>query len=140
MANGRTIPVLALILAGILLSSCGGGGGSSPTAPGGANVSGTWDASITPNLGPAFGAVFTLSQAGTHVTGTFTTTQSLGGTVSGTVTASLWSFTIRENPPCSGTFAGSATVTNSGRRMTGSFQGTNVCSGTTSNAFTATKR
>lgn len=121
-----------------LLLGCGGG--SSPTSPTILNVSGTWDADIAPNAGPAFTAVFTLSQSGTQVTGTFTTSQSLGGTASGTVAGATFTFALKENAPCSGSYSGTGTISGGATKLSGSFSGSNSCSNATSNTFTATKR
>ncbi len=85
--------------------------------------------------------VFTLVQSGNTITGEYSTAATAGatsGTVAGTVSGRTFGFTLTEDVPCSGTFAGSATVASSGISFNGAYAGDD-CSGTTQASFSASK-
>lgn len=137
---GRLVVVAFIGLGAlVLLHACGGGGGSSPTEPTHANVTGTWDAQISSDRDGDFTAVFTLSQTGTSVTGTYRTPGGASGDITGSVSGQVFTFTLTQTDPCSGTYTGSATVTSDNRRASGSYSGSD-CFGSISASFTARRR
>ncbi len=112
--------------------------GSVPGSPApSADVTGTWSGTYTDTVDRgAIPLSFTLSQAGGTVTGTYAvgsavnTTGERGtkavfgvnrGTMTGTVSANVFSFAATQSPPCQGTVSGTATVT--GGTMALAFKG-----------------
>lgn len=95
------------------------------------NVAGNWssqDAPTDPDV-----ILFSLSQTGSSVTGTFNLNSgSVVGTISGSVTDTLFSFTLTEPAPCAGTFKGSAVLNK--EKLEGNFKGTD-CDGTFEGTF-----
>jgi hypothetical protein len=82
-----------VVLVAALLTACGGGGGSTPAEPGAAvDLTGTWA-----GVGDSFQITWQLTQDGSRVTGTSRYSDTDGfagqGTVSGTVSGSVFSFT-----------------------------------------------
>ena len=107
-----------------------------------ANVAGIWDAAID-NPGSSTAAfVFTFSQTGTSVSGTFSSVDPTGpaGTVSGTISGQKFTFTATVNTgtgPC--TIPGFLVVGGAGTLMRGAFPGT-ACVGGGFNILSANKR
>ena len=82
-----------VVLVAALLAACGGGGGGTPAGPGAAvDLTGTWA-----GVGDSFQVTWQLAQDGNRVTGTSRYSDTDGfagqGTVSGTVSGGVFSFT-----------------------------------------------
>ena len=137
---------LLAVIAVFVLVGCGGGGGdssgSAPVPPTG-DVTGTWDVSITAtggnqvSLGSHWTAIITAVQSGSSVSGTWVTSISGGGQVSGSVSGDNFDMTLAETSPCVGTYQGIGMV--NGNQMSGTYTGSD-CFGTLQASFTATKR
>jgi hypothetical protein len=80
-------------------------------------------------------ATFTLTEYLNGVSGTYTTSDGTGGTVTGTISGSTVSFTINQGTPCVGTFTGTASISNGGDRLTGTYSGNSPCTGAVSASF-----
>lgn len=80
-------------------------------------------------------ATFTLTEYLNGVSGTFTTSDGTGGTVTGTISGSTVSFTINQSTPCAGTFNGTASISNGADRLTGTYSGNSPCTGAVSASF-----
>lgn len=133
----RVVPLAAaLIFAVVSTAACGGDDSAGPSSP--SDVTGTWNASGT-SAGSAFAITFTLTQTGTTVTGTGQVISGPGGPITGTVSGNRFNFQFTVQPPCAGSFTGTATVANTQRQMTGSIQGTD-CLGPRTATFTAQKQ
>lgn len=137
--------VLAIALLGaVLFAACGSKhrSSSAPAPSGQAQtfVAGTWNGQIADNATspPTHKAlIFSLVHTtnGGPVTGTWRV-GSTSGTVQGSVSGNVFSFTLVETSPCSGGYSGSATV--SGSSMSGSFSGSD-CGGALGGSFDATR-
>ena len=141
MKKLKRLTLLALVVA---LTACGGGY-SSPTMSPTPSVAGTWDAAVTVTggtespVGTRFSAVLALAQSGSNVSGTFTTTTGSDGTVTGTVSGQVFTFTGTQTAPCAGSFSGTGTLGVYNTSMSGAYSGSD-CGGTFQTTFTATKR
>lgn len=139
---GMTVGVALLVTLSV---SCGGSGSSNPTptpttpTPPTIALGGTYSGSVSDSTGPGR-MTWTISQAGTSLSGPVTATTELGtvsftGTLSGTLSGTSLSFTINVPagsisglPSCSATITGTATgVTTS--TIAGTYTGTNSCTG-----------
>jgi hypothetical protein len=78
---------------------------------------------------------FTLNEYLNGVTGTYSTSDGTGGTVTGTISGSTVSFTINQATPCVGAFSGSASISNGGDRLTGTYSGNSPCTGAVTASF-----
>lgn len=109
-----------------------------------ANLTGTWNATLTVTggvqapVGTQFTATFTIVQAGSTFTGTFSTGGGFSGSLNGTVSSQTFSLTITQGAPCPGTFTGAGTANSTVTQMTGSYSGSD-CNGTLAVDFVATK-
>ena len=127
-------------LVGLALAALVGcGGTSAPTAPTGppppVNIAGNWTGNMASNNWPLQAVVMTLSQSGTSVNGTWTTSTGWDGQVTGTVDTSSFTGTFTLSAPnalgvgqrCTGTasISGSAGATLhwSGAGFTGTCNG-----------------
>jgi hypothetical protein len=121
-ARGLRRPVAALAMA--LMVVAGASCDSTPTAPSTANVAGTWSGSTCPpNHIDACAIGFTISQAGTSLSGTYGTTSS-HGTFTGTVTGPRVSMSMTaSDPPTAVPFTWSLSATVNGDQMTGTADG-----------------
>ena len=146
MRRARWIAVVLLV--GLTLSACGGGGGGTQDSIPLPDLTGTWDAVMTVTggtqlpPGASFTAVLTLVQLGSGATGTFLTSDGLGGDMTGTVRPDglVIDFTIAQANPCPGSFGGFASANSpSGMVLAGQYSGAD-CNGTLAAEFVATKR
>ena len=126
-------------LCGVLtLASCGALGEPS-------GVTGTWDAILTITggtqspIGSEGSAVFTLSQSGSTVTGTFITGGAADGELFGTADGNTYSFTITQSQPCIGNFSATATLSGLTGLLQGSYSGSS-CAGSLEASFVAVRR
>ncbi len=116
----------------VFLSCSSSGGGADATV----NVTGTWSGAFSTSLVGGT-LVLVLSQTGNDVTGNYTTDDSWG-TVSGTVSENVMSFTLDElTIGCPGSFSGDATVT--GNSMSVTFTGDDCWGHHDNGRATATK-
>lgn len=76
------------------------------------NLSGTWNASFISSAQPiAVNGTMTITQTGSTITGTYTTTTGGSGTVSGTVLGRMFLFSMNQTTQgCTGTFSGHGAV------------------------------
>ena len=140
---------LFFVLAVIVLVGCdsdsGGGSTTIISNSNDANVEGIWDGiSVVTGgtqapVGTSFTIIFTLSHAGNQVTGTAETAGGLVSPLSGSVTGQVFTFTITQGAPCTGTFSGVGTVSSGDTVITVSYSGSD-CSGTLSAIVVAVKR
>jgi hypothetical protein len=79
------------------------------------------DYTASPNPGVLYQAVLQLTQAGTHVTGTLTTTAGRSANFSGDVNGLRLSGSLTFTDGCSGTATTTADVADSGRRLAGNY-------------------
>src|SRR5262245_49634222 len=94
-------------------------------------VSSTWSGVYATSLIDAVPVRFDLAQTGSQLTGTFEDLEGRTGTLTGSMSGSVFSFTLTETSPgCGGTFSGSGTSTFSELSFT--FTGSD-CLGTHSN-------
>jgi hypothetical protein len=130
------IPVFVVAL--VLAYGCSGGGSDS-VAETPADLNGTSLGIVLVTGGTAyppntsFPITFDLVQSGDTVTGEYSTSATAlptRGTVAGTLSGRTFSFTLTEEFPCSGSFAGSTTVASNGISFSGPYSGGD-CSGTT---------
>ena len=117
----RTVSGLLVALA-VALGGCGGGG-STPSAPSGLQVTGTWSGSITSNQVSGSGpARVTLTQSGTTLTGTWNATGPGGpdsGNLTGSVSGQGVAMTLNSSVPSNCPYTVNVTV--SGASMTGTY-------------------
>lgn len=90
------------------------------------DVTGTWEGTYSTSLIPFAQTTFTLTQSGSNVTGTYSTSTGVGGeatgSFSGRINENTITFTLNQTTPeCPGTFSGIATVT--GNTMNFTFTG-----------------
>jgi len=126
----RTSILLHGLFAMLIASACSGGS----TEPGTISLSGTYSGTINAVGFPAGTLTFTLSHAGTSVTGTWSNSLGASGNGTGTVSGTTLTFTLSQTSPCTGTFTGNAAIQNSGARLSGSFSGSD-CNGSGSGTF-----
>ncbi len=118
---------LALGLFVLAVGSCKGTDSGS-TGPTSFDLTGTFEGVIVLRADPFTGFVdsiplsLTLTHSGASFAGTWEA-DSAAGTITGTVTGSSVSFTLRQNLPCDGTFTGTAVVTFDGDRIRGTLSG-----------------
>ena len=148
----HVVPVLACA---VLLAGCGGGStasSGSPTSPSG--VSANASTSVASLAGKWLGRdegrstiTWTLTQDGGTVSGTSSFVEpgsGGGGTVTGTVSGSTFTFTdtyptlLGANQTCSATLHGQLTINGAG--MSGPYTGTNSCTGAFEGQVSFTKQ
>jgi hypothetical protein len=96
-----------------ILVSCGGGGGDSspPPAPPSVDVTGRWVGTYTSSVTGNGTISMNLQQSGATVSGNYATSSGALGSVSGTVSSDIVTFTLTVTTPgCSGTFQGTGNV------------------------------
>jgi hypothetical protein len=142
MKTSKMIIVL-LILSGLLIMCEKDDPVSSKRNPPACDISGTWYITITVTGGDQMpiGTKFTAQLMVTadengNVTGSTLAEGGLTADVSGTVSDSLFSFKLEQNPPCIGTFYGSGTITDNCTNANGSYTGTD-CNGKMKASFTS---
>ena len=134
--------VLTSIVGCVGCGNSGGGGNAVITRPP-ANLTDTWNATMTVTggvqapVGTQFPATLTIAQTVSSFTGTFVTAGGLSGTLSGTVLGQMFSFTINQGAPCLGTFTGSGVANSAVTQLTGSYSGSD-CNGALAVDFVAT--
>ena len=111
----------------------------------GADVAGTWDATVVATGGTAVPpntvgtAVVTLTKVSTMVSGTFVFDDGDSGDITGAVSGQQFDFVVTQTTPgCAGRFIGTARVVGD-RGMFGTYSGSS-CGGTLEADFEATKR
>ena len=136
--------IFSMILVGCAATTRGTG--DSTANSGRVNFAGTWDSTLTTvtersdtPAGSQQTAVSAITQSGSSLSGTFTTSRGLEGQVVGTVSGQEAIFAIAQGEPCPGAFAGRGTITSSGHEMNGWFSGFD-CGGNLQLRFVATKR
>jgi len=120
----------SVALAGAAACTSSGSSSTTPTAPSGPNLNGTWTTSVTAaNVSGRM--TWTLTQSGTTVTGPVTVAVSSGivllnGSLSGTVTNNSLAYTITVpagglplQPTCSGQLQGTMTIASPATSMSG---------------------
>ena len=126
------------VLALLAVVSCGDGEGIvsviSPT--GGPSLSGTWRGSYTntANLGTVFQATMQLTQTGTSVSGTLTTSGGRSANVSGTFTGTRLNATFAYTDGCIGGASSVADLVQNPTRLIGTYS-SNDCLGFTSGDY-----
>jgi hypothetical protein len=101
------------------------------TGAGSTVATGTWVGTYSTSIIPSAQITLTLTQSGSNVTGTYSTTTGVGGAAGGTYTGTangdVITWTINQTTPdCPGTFSGTSTLT--GNTMNFIFTG-NDCAG-----------
>jgi hypothetical protein len=125
--------ISALLLLAALASACTGSSGTSPTPAGSPSVTGTWSGNVSVEATTAR-MVWTLTQTGTHVSGSSllalpTGTVLLNGVFSGELAGSTLTYTIAigpgaipSQPTCTGELAGTMNlVEGTTSTLTGNF-------------------
>lgn len=108
---------LATFVSGFLLAAgCGGNHDDGPTAPGCANIAGSWSGTYANSCGGANSGPTTIAQASCNVN-----IQVQGITAEGTTSENTLTFTARD--ACAGDIRGTATI-HSTRSITGTYSGT----------------
>jgi len=140
LASIAALPVLLLLLTACGSSDSGGGGGSRPPST---DVTGIWDVTFTVTggdlgvpIGSQYSGTLTLVQSGMDVSGAFPTPGGSTASLEGLVVGQALTFTITEDPPCSGTATGDGTIDADFNRIDGSTSGTD-CNGTVMADFVA---
>jgi hypothetical protein len=131
----RNSAALALLIVAVL-AACDGY--SSGPDEGEGSLTGTHSGTVEGTAGGdpfTLTVTFTLTEYRNGVTGTYTTSDGTGGTVTGTISGSTVSFTINQGTPCVGTFTGTASISNGSDRLTGTYSGSSPCTGAVSASF-----
>ncbi len=134
--------VLGLVVTLALLTGCGGGSSDGGGMGDHTDVTGTWDVTFTVTggnvvpVGQRYNGTLMLVQTGMDVTGTFPTPGGSSADLEGMVVGQALTFTITEDPPCSGTAMGDGTIDASFNRIDGTTSGTD-CNGTVEADFVA---
>ena len=135
---------LTILLGAVLvLGACEDHGGFSSiiTGPQNASFAGTWTGDYTSsnNPGSVFTATLQLTQSGTSVSGTLTTSPGRSATVAGTVSGSRLTSNWTWTDLCAGTATSTLDMAASGTRATGSYS-SNDCLGLTSGGLILDKQ
>ena len=132
-ANG-SLDVNAIVCNGSLPASWT----ASRTSTAGVNLTGTWSGALESSLVAQTDVTLTLSQSGTSLTGSYSTVDGLGGTISGTVRGRFATFTLSQTEPgCSGTFKGHAVVLPSPEMLAFAYTGSDCLGSHTGGAGSA---
>lgn len=137
----RVLPTVALILA--LLAPACGDDDKSPAAPSVPNVAGNWSGPVSDNYVGAGQLAMSVSQSGSALTGTWTSTYNTpgynnGGALTGSInTSGSITATLTPAVPTSCPFNSTATV--NGSQINGTYAAFN-CSVVVAGTFSLTKR
>ena len=120
----------------LLLAACGDGG----TGPE-INVTGTYMGNYTATSDPGvtYEGVLQLTQSGSQVTGTLTTTAGRSANVSGSISGSRITATFTYTDGCAGSASTTIDISNSGTQLSGTYTATD-CTGTYSGGYSLTKQ
>ena len=133
---------LGLLIGSLFLfPGCGGDSPTEAATGSQVNVTGTFIGSYTATLSPGvtYEGVLQLTQSGSQVTGTLTTTAGRSANLSGSISGSRITATFTYTDGCAGSASTTADVSSSGTQLSGTYTTTD-CLGTYAGGYSLTKQ
>lgn len=138
----RQLIFISILLFALTSFGCGGGG-STTASPESVNATGTWGGFYSSTVSGTQAVTINIQQAGSSLTGTFSTTTGATGSVSGTVSGNTATVTITiTTQGCNGNLNGTLIINTNNNPDTMSIQynGSTTCGGQESGTGNLTKQ